>query len=60
MTTKKMKQEIFDKYEAIPEKQIATGLFLHCVGSKYVHILNIWENTTIDKMEISEFYENYM
>jgi hypothetical protein len=59
MTIKEKKQEIIDKMESIPDGEFSTGLFFQSVGSKYVHYMSIWEETTNEKMEIDEFYENY-
>lgn len=55
-----MAAEIKEKYAAIPEKQVSTGIYIKLVGRKYVTLLNTWDTTTIEKIEISEFYENYV
>ena len=36
------------------------GIYIKCIGRKYVHLLNTWGTTTIEKVEIEAFYENYM
>lgn len=59
-TLQEMKYEIAEKYSAIPEKQVSTGIYLKSVGKKYVTLLNTWERTRLDKIEITEFYQNYI
>ena len=59
-TTKEMKSEIIEKYEAIPERQVSPGIYLRSVGSKYVTLLNTWGITHFDKVGIEEFYRNYI
>lgn len=55
-----MKQEIRDMYDAIPEKQIYTGGYLHTIGRKYITIMDTWNKTTLKKMEIEDFYREYV
>ena len=52
--------EIKEKYNAIPEKQVSAGIYIHTIGRKYVTLLNTWGKTTLEKVEINEFYENHM
>lgn len=59
MTLKEMKKEIEKKYNGIPERQIATGLYLDHVGRRYVHILNTWEGTALNQVPIDIFYFEY-
>jgi len=59
LTIKQIKQEIKDKYAAIPEAQIAPGMFLDTIGYKYITILDIHETTTKTKVEIVDFYDQY-
>lgn len=57
-TIKEMKQEIKDKYDGTPERQIGVGIYLDKIGSKYVHILNCHQGCKYNqKIEIKEFYE---
>ena len=58
-TLKEMKQEIKEKYEAIPERQISTGIYLHTIGRKYVTVMNTWNGTKLEKIEIDEFYAEH-
>lgn len=59
-TTKKMKTEIAEKIAALPEGQIEPGMYVAGIGSKYVTILNTWDGTRIDKMEIEDFWKQYI
>ena len=59
-TIKEIRQEIIEKYNAIPEQEVSTGVFIKTVGYKYVTLLNIWGTTSIEKVDIEEFYENYI
>jgi hypothetical protein len=59
-TIKEMKIEIAEKYAAIPEKQVSTGVYLRSIGSKYITLINTWDGTHLVKMEISNFYHNYI
>lgn len=59
-TLKEIKSEIAEKYSAIPEKQVSTGIYIKSIGCKYVTLLNTWGTTTLEKIEIKEFYENYI
>jgi len=59
MTIKEMKQQIKDKYAAIPERQISAGNYLLKIGTKYVTILNTWNGTHLIKQSISEFYAEH-
>ena len=60
MTTKQMRQEIIDKYTAIPESQVSAGVYIKTVGYKYVTLLNTWDTTTLDRVEIDDFYNDYI
>ena len=55
-----MKKEIKNKYDAIPERQISTGVYLHTVGRKYITIMDTWEKTTLKKIKIEDFYREYV
>lgn len=57
---KEMKKEIEEKYSAIPERQIETGIYMSKVGSKYVHVLHTWDNSYIEKWLIEDFYNQYI
>ena len=56
----RMKRDIILKYAGIPEKRVQPGIFLQSVGAKYVHLLSIWDKTTLYTMTIREFYDKYM
>ena len=56
---KEMKSEIRDKYNAIPERQVSSGLLLDKIGRKYISILNLYDSQ-IEKIEIADFYNQYM
>ncbi len=60
MDTKKIRQEIIDKYNAIPERQISVGLYLKSVGTKWVKILNTWDGSKIETMDIETFYNSHL
>ena len=55
-----MAAEIKRKYAAIPGKQVSPGIYIKLVGRKYVTLLNTWGTTRLDKIEIAEFYEDYL
>ena len=59
-TLKEKAAEIKEKYSAIPDKRVSTGIYIRSIGSKYITLVNTWGNTTLEKVEIDEFYENYM
>lgn len=59
-TLKEMKQEIKNHMENIPGNEFSTGLIFQKIGYKYVTYLNIWDGTTVEKKEISEFYSEYI
>lgn len=56
---KEMKTEIKDKYYAVPERQISTGIYLVKVGRKYVTLLNTWNKSTVEKIDIEDFYNDH-
>jgi len=58
--TKVMINKIRSKYEAIPEKQISAGVYLHTIGRKYITVMNTWNKTTLEKIEIEDFYREHM
>jgi hypothetical protein len=60
MTTKEMAKEIRGKYEGVPEMQVSAGIYIHTIGRKYVTLLNTWETTRFVKVEIEEFYNNFI
>lgn len=60
MSKKEKKQQIIDFVESKPEKQFSTGLFFVSIGHKYVHYYSIWDKTTSEKMNIEDFYSNYI
>jgi len=57
--TKEMKQAIKDKYAAIPDGQISTGIYLHTIGRKYVTVMNTHNATKLEKIEIDDFYAKH-
>lgn len=57
-TTKEMKQAIKDKYEAIPDMEVSTGVYLKTIGRKFITTVNIWDSATTERQPIAEFY-NY-
>ena len=60
MTIKEMKKEIIEAYKGVPEQQIETGRFLSKVGYKYVQVLDIWHETTVEFWPIDTFYAKYI
>ena len=55
-----MASEIKAKYSAVPEKQVSPGIYIKSVGRKYITLLNTWGTTRLEKIDISEFYEDYL
>ena len=60
LTNNEMAAKIEQKYASIPEKQVSPGVYIKLVGRKYVTVINIWYRTLEYKIDISEFYENYV
>lgn len=60
LTTKQMKQKINDKMESLPGKEIRPGINVEKIGYKYVTVLDIWDETTIEKIDIADFYNQYV
>jgi hypothetical protein len=58
-TLKEMKQEIKEKYAAVADRQISTGVYLHTIGKKYVTVMNTWDGTRLQKIEIDDFYSDH-
>ena len=54
-----MAQEIREKYNAMPEKQVSTGIYIKSIGTKYVTLVNTWEHR-LEKIPIEEFYEAHI
>ena len=59
-TIKQMANEIMLKYSGIPEMQVSPGVYIHSIGRKYVTLLNTWGTTHFVKVEIEEFYQNFI
>jgi len=60
-TMKTMRKEIKDWVEDQPEQQIAVGRFMQKIGTRYVYILDIWDEVTVEKIAIGEFYaDNFL
>ena len=60
MTTKQIRTAITNKYAAIPERQISTGVYIHTVGYKYVTVLNSWDTTRLSRVTIEDFYSEHI
>ena len=60
LTTKQMSEAISAKYDAIPNAQVSTGVYLKTVGRKYVTLVDTWGTTSTKKIEIEEFYDEYV
>jgi hypothetical protein len=58
-TINEMRKEIKEKYSAIPEKQISSGIYLHTIGRKYVTIINTWNRTKFEKIALDDFYDGH-
>jgi hypothetical protein len=58
-TLAEKKQAIKDFVNSKPEGQFATGLYFKSVGNKYVTYISTWGATTIEKMDIDDFIEDY-
>ena len=59
MKTKETRKQIKSYLAGIPEQQIATGIYVKSVGTKYVHIVNTWEPTSSYKITLKEFHTEY-
>ena len=59
MTKKEMANVIKEKFAAIPEKQVSTGVYIKTTGYKYVTLIDTWGTTTLEKVGIEEFYNEY-
>lgn len=59
MTNTEMAKAIKEKFAAIPEKQVSTGVYIKTIGRKYVTLVNTWGNTTLEKVDIEEFYNEH-
>jgi hypothetical protein len=60
ITKKEMRKEIEEYYASIPEAQVDTGIYLDKVGYKYVYLLDTWYETSIEKVELEEFYNEHI
>jgi hypothetical protein len=52
-----------EKAKAIKKRfdgQVSPGIYIKTIGRKYVTLLNTWGTTTIEKVDIDEFYDNYV
>jgi len=58
-TIKAMRKEIQDWVESSPDEQIAVGRFMQKIGTRYVYILDIWDEVSIEKVAIGEFYADH-
>jgi hypothetical protein len=56
ITKKEMAKAIKEKFDAIPDRQVSTGIYIKKIGSRYVTLLNIWGTSTLKKVEIEDFY----
>jgi len=52
---KTLRKKIIARLSAIPERQVSPGVYVSKVGRKYVHLLNTWERTSIEKMSLVLF-----
>jgi hypothetical protein len=59
-TTREMAGAIKDHYSSVPEMQVSAGIYIHGVGRKYVTLLNTWESTRLERVDIETFYNNYI
>lgn len=60
MTNKDMINAIKEEWAGVAEQQIESGRYLHKVGRKYVYVLDIHGNTTIEKWPMDVFYANFI
>ncbi len=58
-TNTEMAKAIKEKFAAIPEKQVSTGVYIKTIGRKYVTLVNTWGYTTLEKVDIEEFYNEH-
>ena len=57
---KTLRNQIIERLAAIPERQVSPGVYVKSIGYKYVHVINTWEKTRVEKMTLQEFAEYYM
>ena len=55
-----IRKSIKEWAEGLPGKEFSTGLVLDKIGWKYITYLNTWGTTTVEKMSIKEFYNQYV
>ena len=56
-----MRKEIKNWADGLPDNQIATGRYLQKIGTRYVYVLDIWDEVTVEKIAIGEFYaDNFL
>ena len=55
-----MKKEIEEYIATRPEWQVSPGRYVDKIGNKYVYILDCWHHTTIEKVPIEDFYQEYV
>lgn len=60
MIKKEMRKKIKEHLAGIPEKQIQTGCYVTKIGTKFVHIINTWGTTTIEKIKLENFYNAHV
>ena len=59
MTNTEMAKAIKEKFAAIPEKQVKTGIYIKTIGRKYVTLVNTWGITSLERIGIKEFYNEH-
>jgi len=60
MTTKSMRTEIKETYAGVPSAEVYTGGYLKKVGTKFVTICDTWETTSLKKIPLVAFYNQYI
>ena len=59
MTVKEKAEKIRSKYNAIPEKQVSCGIYIHTIGHKCVTVLNTNGESRLEKILIDDFYQEH-
>ena len=55
-----MREKIIEKYDNIPKKQIATGVFIKTIGIKYITLIDCWNAISIRQILIEDFYKEHI
>jgi len=57
---KELRKSIKSWIDGKPGQEFSTGLYLKTVGYKFVTYINTWDETTVEKMDIDDFFDEYV